>query len=96
MVELTLRSPRQHSLKPLVLGALQNELRLLQAGIQRSQQKLQEFEARYGFATDEFLRRYENNQMEETLELAEWIGEYRMLERLKEKAQTLQEVQFAD
>lgn len=83
MVELTLRSPRQHSLKPLVQGALQNELRLLQAGIQRSQQELQEFEVRYGFATDEFLRRYENNQIEETLELAEWIGEHRMLERLK-------------
>jgi hypothetical protein len=96
MAELTLRSPRQLSLKPLVQAALQNELRLLQAGIQRSQKKLQAFEGRYGFATDEFLQRYENNQIEETLELAEWIGEYRMWERLREKAQGLREVQFAD
>lgn len=96
MVELKLRSSRQRSLKPLVEAALQNELRLLQAGIRRSQQRLQKLEARYGLSTDEFLQRYENNQIEETLEFSEWIGEYRMLERLKEKAQALQEVEFAD
>ncbi len=93
---MTLQSPRQLSLKPLIQAALQNELRLLQAGIQRSHKRLQEFEGRYGFASDEFLRRYDNNQIEETLELAEWIGEYRMWERLKEKAQALREAQFAD
>jgi len=96
MVELKLRSSRQRSLKPLVEAALQNELRLLQAGIRRTQQRLQELEARHGLSTDEFLQRYENNQIEETLEFSEWIGEYRMLERLKEKAQALQEVEFAD
>ncbi|MCI0697175.1 hypothetical protein L0337_34870 [candidate division KSB1 bacterium] len=37
-------------------------------------------------ATDEFLRRYENNQMEKTLEYAEWVGEQCLLKRLKEKA----------
>jgi hypothetical protein len=79
-----------------VEAALQNELRLLQAGIHRSQQRLQVLETQYGLSTDEFLRRYENNQLDETLEFAEWIGEHRLLERLQEKAQTLQEVQFAD
>ena len=96
MAELKLFSSRQQSLRPLVEAALQNEIRLLQAGIHRCQQKLQEFEAQYGLATAEFVRRYENDQLEETLELAEWIGEYRLLARLLEKAQILQEVQFAD
>ena len=96
MAELTLRSPRGRSLKPLVEAALQNEHRILQAGIRRSQQRLQELEIRYGLSTDEFLQRYEDNQIEEALEFSEWIGEYRMLERLKEKAQALQEVEFAD
>ncbi len=89
MAELILRSPRGRSLKPLVEAALQNEHRILQAGIRRSQQRLQELEVRYGLSTDEFLQRYENNQIEETLEFSEWIGEHRMLERLKEKAQAL-------
>ena len=96
MAELRLVSSRKFTLKPLVEAALHNELRLLEAGIRRSQQKLQEFQARYELTTEEFLRRYENNQLEETLEFADWIGEYRLLERLQEKAQTLREVQFAD
>ncbi|NUM77259.1 hypothetical protein HUU40_23120 [candidate division KSB1 bacterium] len=83
-------------LRPLVEAALQNELRLLQAGLKRTQQRLLEFETRYGMPTHEFLRRYENNLLEENLELAEWIGEHRLFERLNEKVVTLQEVKLAD
>jgi hypothetical protein len=36
--ELTLVSPSQRPIQPLVEGALQNELRLLEAGIRRSEQ----------------------------------------------------------
>jgi hypothetical protein len=96
MSELTILSPRPQSLKPLVQAALQNELRLLEAGLRRAQLKLNELERRYGLSTAEFIRRYENNEVEETIELAEWIGEQRLLERLQEKVQTLREVQFAD
>jgi ferritin len=42
-----------------------------------------------GFSSTEFLRRYENNELQETLDFAEWVGEYRLLERLREKADTL-------
>jgi hypothetical protein len=95
MAELILVSPRQRLLRPLVEAALQNELRLLEAGIRRTQQRLSAFETRYGLSTAEFLRRYENDELQETLDLAEWVGEYRMLERLQNKATTLREIQFA-
>jgi len=78
MAELTLISPSQRPLQPLVEGALQNELHLLEAGIRRGEQRLQEFEARYGLSTADFVQRYENDALEETLEFAEWIGEYRV------------------
>jgi phage shock protein A len=96
MAELTLRSSRQGHLKPLVEAALHNELRLLEAGINRTRQKLQEFEARFGLSSAEFIRRYEQGKMEESLEFAEWIGEYRLLERLQEKAETLREIQLGN
>jgi len=96
MAELTLISPRQRQLKPLVEAALQNELRLLEAGIRRTEQRLREFEAQYELSSAEFIRRYEQDELEETLEFAEWIGEYRLLERLREKADILQEIQFAN
>jgi hypothetical protein len=37
MAELTLVSPSQRPIQPLVEGALQNELRLLEAGIRHSE-----------------------------------------------------------
>ncbi len=96
MAELTLISPYPRPLQPLVEGALRNELRLLEAGIRRSDQHLQAFEARYGLSTVEFIQRYENDALEETLDLAEWIGEYRLRQRLLEKADTLRAIRFAD
>jgi len=96
MTRLTLISTRKQPLKPLVEAALHNELRLLMAGIQRTEKNIHSYESRFGMKTEDFLKRYENNELDETLELAEWIGEYRMLNRLKEKTETLREVQFAD
>jgi hypothetical protein len=96
MAELTLVSPSQRPLQPLVEGALQNELRLLEAGLRRGAQRLQEFEARYGLSTADFVQRYENDALEETLEFAEWIGEHRLRERLLEKAAALRAIRFAD
>jgi hypothetical protein len=79
-----------------VEGSLQNELRLLEAGIRRSEQRLQAFEAHYGLPTMDFVQRYENDRLEETLEFAEWIGEYRLRERLLEKADAVRAIRFAD
>ena len=95
MSVLTLTSSRQRPLRPLVEAAIHNELRRLQTGIQRTEPRLQTYERRYGFSSQEFLRRYENDKLPETLVFAEWVGECRLLERLKEKADTLHEIRFA-
>ena len=96
MAELTLISPHHRPLQPLVESALRNELRFLEANIRRTGQKLQELERRHGLSTAEFIRRYEADELAETLEFAEWIGEHRLLERLREKADILREIQFAN
>jgi len=95
MSALTLTSPRRRPLRPLVEDAIHNEVRYLQSGIRRTERRLQGFEARYGFSSQEFLRRYENDELPETLELAERVGECRLIERLREKAETLGEIGFA-
>ena len=71
-------------------------LRLLEAGMRRSEQRLQEFEGHYGLSTADFIQRYEHDELEETLEFAEWIGEYRLKERLLEKADILRAIRFAN
>lgn len=95
MAKLTLISTRDYSLQPLVEAALANELRSLEAGIQRTEQRLREFEHKHQMTTVEFIAQYENDELPETLEFAEWIGEYRLLMRLRDKVETVRGIQFA-
>ena len=96
MEELTLVSSYQRPLRPLVEAALQNELRLLQVNIKRTEQNLNKFEARFGLSTSEFIQRFENDELSETLDYVEWVGEYRLLIRLQEKTEALREIRFAN
>lgn len=96
MSQLTLVTDSSGALKPVVAAALQNELRVIVAGIRRTERRLQDFEARFGMPTLEFIRRYEDDEMEETLDFAEWIGEARLLDHLKEKRDVLRGVRIAD
>ncbi|OIN97078.1 MAG: TlyA family rRNA (cytidine-2'-O)-methyltransferase [Anaerolineae bacterium CG03_land_8_20_14_0_80_58_20] len=65
------------------------ELRLLDAGVQRAEKKIKALEIQYQLKTPDFIAKYENNELEETVEFAEWIGEFRLLTRMREKAETL-------
>ena len=96
MTDIRLISKRNREIRPLVEAALANELRLVEAGIRQTQQRLQGFEKKYQMLTREFVSRYENDEMEETMEFAEWIGETKLLERLREKAQTLRDIRIAN
>ena len=95
MNELKLISNRQLPLRPLVEAALANEVRLLEVGIRRTERRLREFETAHQMTTKDFLRRFDNDELGETLEFAEWIGEYRLLQRLNEKTEALRGVRFA-
>lgn len=96
MGDLRLVSTRKRQLKPLVEAALANELRLLEAGIRRTEQRLLQFEEKYQLGTQEFISRYENDEMHETIDFGEWIGEFRLLARLREKADILKDIRFAN
>lgn len=96
MSQLTLVSTSARPLKPLVEAALANELRSLETAIRITEQHLCEFETRYGMSTTEFIRRFENDEIEESPDMDDWIGEQRLLGRLQEKAEALKGIEFAD
>jgi len=96
MTDVRLISSRNRQLKPLVEAALANELRLLEAGIRQTEQRVKEFEKKHQMSTKEFISRYENDEIKESMGFAEWIGESRMLERLREKAETVRDIRFAN
>jgi hypothetical protein len=58
---------------------------------ERTRRQLQALEERHGMTSREFIERYERDELPETLEFAEWIGEYRLLERLTDRAHALEE-----
>lgn len=94
MNELKLVSKADHVLKPIVEAALENELRLVEAGIRQTEQHLKKFEEKYQLNTQDFVTNYENDQFEESMDFIEWIGEFKLLKRLTEKADTLRSISF--
>lgn len=95
MVELKIVSQSKRQLKPIVVAALENELRLVEAGIRQTALRLKKFEEKSHLNTQTFITAYENDEWEETMESIEWIGEFRLMERLNEKADTLRDIRFA-
>lgn len=96
MANVRLISKHNRQIKPVVEAALANELRLLETGIRQTRQRLQEFEKKYKMPTQDFISSYENDEIEETMDFVEWIGEFRLLKRLREKADTIKDIQFAN
>ena len=96
MNELTIKCQHPESIKRFFKDMLEKELKLLSNSIQRTENRLHEFEAKYQLSTEEFLQRYRNDEFEETLELDEWIGESLMLKRLREKLDLYGGVYFVD
>ena len=94
MTDIKLVSQGKRQLKPLVEAALANQLRLLLAGIRQTEERLQKFENKFQMNTQDFISRYENDEIEETLDKGEWIGEARLLKRLQEKAETIRDIRF--
>lgn len=95
MNQLTLTARTKRPLRPLVEAALNSELRMLEAAIQRTETRLRGFETAHGMSSTQFLERFENDELPETLEFDEWVGEYRLLIRLREKADAYRGIEFA-
>jgi hypothetical protein len=87
MAEVKIICKDADSIRLLVEKALADRLRGLEDGIRRTEERLREFEAKYEMSTEEFLRRFENDEITHRLDRSfdEWIGESWMLKRLQEK-----------
>lgn len=96
MTEITLRSKHFNSLKRIVEDALSERLRELEAGINRTQERLESFENQYQMKTTDFLKQFENNQLQHSLDFDEWIGETWMLTTLMDDKKAIEEIEFVD
>jgi len=96
MVELTLVSNGDSPIRAVVEAALKNEYQELLVGIQKTKDRVHAFEEKYKMMTDEFLKRYAEDDFQHSFDFDEWIGESRMLNHLTEKAETLRSIEVAN
>ena len=92
--EVTIRSETKEELRPLLEAAIRSELKSIQHGINRTKERLFGFEKRYEMGTEEFLRRFNAQDLGETLDYIEWMGEVKTLRLLDEKQEALQRAEF--
>jgi len=96
MAELKLSSKYPDSLKRIIQSALSERLHSIEAGIKRTEERLREFETKYQLPTEDFIIRFNNDELRHSFDFDEWIGESRMLAHLRETKEAIEEVEFVN
>jgi len=82
------------SLEGSIRSAINKETRMLEAGIEITEQALMDFEKRYKMASEDFFEKMERGEMGDSLDFIEWAGEYELLLKSKEKLKGLKGLQI--
>ncbi len=82
------------ALRPLVESAIQNELKSLKFGIQRTQERLRLFEEAYHLSTQAFEEKFQHGALAESLDFIEWFGEIKTLHLLRSQEDALRKAQL--
>jgi deoxyribodipyrimidine photolyase-like uncharacterized protein len=96
MTELKLISKHPDSLKQIIQSALSERLHSIEAGIKRTEERLQEFETKYQLSTVEFIQSFNNDELLHNFDFDEWVGESRMLKHLQQKKEIIEEIEFVN
>ena len=96
MAELTLRSKDPDSLRRIIQSALSERLNSVKAGIKKTEERIQEFETKYQLSTEEFISRFNNDELSHGFDFDEWIGESQMLAHLQQTKESIEDVYFVD
>ena len=92
---ITITTDAKVSLKPLLELAIQTEVKVLALGVQRTRERLLEFEQRFGMTSEDFEQRFSARELDESLEFIEWMGEIKTLRLLEDQQRALQGAQIS-
>jgi len=92
---ITITTDAKVSLKPLLESAIQTEVKVLALGLQRTRERLLEFERRFGMTSVDFEHRFSARELDESLDFIEWMGEIKTLRLLEDQQRALQGVQIS-
>ena len=89
--QITIQTSNPKKLKALIRSVIENEIYDVEHGIKKTRAKLKAYEKQYDMSTTEFERRFTPDDLGETLDFIEWMGEIKTLRLLEEKRDTLKE-----
>lgn len=92
--EVVIKTNANESLKPLLEVAIQNQLKALQHGIQRTKEKVAEFEKHAGMSSSDFEKKLQSEEIDETIETIDWNMELAALRLLEGQYQSLSEAKI--
>ncbi|ACB51064.1 hypothetical protein cce_1714 [Crocosphaera subtropica ATCC 51142] len=78
MAELKIKSKDPEALKRIIENALSERLQSVKAGIKKTEERILFFETKYQLSTEEFIKRFNNDELHHTFDFDEWIGESKM------------------
>ena len=81
--QMTITTEDMQLLQPLVLSALEYEKRVLVLGIERTRDRLAEFEIQYEMSSEEFQTKLNSLELDESVEFSDWRMEIGMLDLLE-------------
>jgi hypothetical protein len=96
MTVLTITSERNDHIEPLLTSAIAAKLRMLEIGLRQTQARLAAFEQASKMSTADFIARYARNDIAETLDTLEWLGEYRLMQSIQDEVDALHALRFND
>ncbi len=87
--EIRVSSDASVPIKPLIESAIQAELRMLDLAVERTRNRLLDFETAYGMASKDFENRFKRGDIEESLDFIEWAGEFKTFKMLNDQREAL-------
>lgn len=92
--EVVIKTTADESLKPLLEVAIRNQLKALQHGIQRTKERIAEFEKQAGMSSAEFEKKLQAEEINETIQTIDWNMELAALRLLEGQYQSLREAKI--
>ncbi|HJW85714.1 MAG TPA: hypothetical protein VJ440_03690 [Candidatus Brocadiaceae bacterium] len=93
MSKIIINSGYTEELKTLVIGALENEVKLITIGLKKTRKNLSCYEDKFKMDSETFYKKYSFGEMGDNMEYIEWAGEIETLKKLERNFKDLSEAE---
>ena len=94
MARIIIEPQNANNVKSLIKSAVENELKIIGFGIDKTKKKLEELEKKFGMDSGNFYRKFNEGKMGDDLEYIRWAGEYETLQKLQRDHNDLRETEL--